>query len=221
MTFQDRNEAAARLAEALSRYRDAHPLVLAIPRGGVPMGKILADRLGGELDVVLVRKLGAPFDREMAVGAVDESGWVYVTPYAARVGADSSYLDQERNEQLALLRRRREQYTPGRSARALDGRTVIVVDDGLATGATMIAALHAVRQQHPARLVCAVPVAAPASLAEVRRYADEVVCLRSPANFSAVGEHYREFPQVEDEEVVACLEGDSGQYGEGRLAARE
>ncbi len=221
MTFQDRNEAAERLAEALSGYRDAHPLVLAIPRGGVPMGKILADRLGGELDVVLVRKLGAPFDREMAVGAVDESGWVYVTPYAAQVGADSSYLNQERNEQLALLRRRRKQYTPGRSARALEGRTVIVVDDGLATGATMIAALHALRQQHPARLVCAVPVAAPASLAEVRRYADEVVCLRSPANFSAVGEHYREFPQVEDEEVVACLEGDSGQQGEGRLAGRE
>jgi predicted phosphoribosyltransferase len=206
MTFQDRNEAAMRLAEALSRYGDAHPLVLAIPRGGVPMGKILAERLGGELDVVLVRKLGAPLDRELAVGAVDESGWVYLTPYASRAGADSAYLSQERNEQLALLRRRRERYTPGRTARALEGRTVIVVDDGLATGATMMAALHAVRQQHPARLVCAVPVAAPASLAEVRRYADEVVCLQAPASFSAVGEHYRDFAQVDDAEVVACLE---------------
>ncbi|MGO4809725.1 phosphoribosyltransferase [Cupriavidus sp. 2MCAB6] len=205
MMFQDRTEAATRLAQALSNYRGTHPVVLAVPRGAVPMGRILADQLGGELDVVLVRKLGAPFQRELAVGAVDESGWVYVTPFAEQTGADPAYIAEARREQLELLRRRRALYTPGRTATPLGGRTVIVLDDGLATGATMIAALHAVRQQQPARLICAVPVAAPDSLALVEDYADEVVCLAAPANFRAVGAHYREFPQIDDAEVVACL----------------
>jgi predicted phosphoribosyltransferase len=203
--FQDRIEAARELARPLAMYRQRHPLVLAIPRGAVPMGRALADLLGGELDVVLVRKLRAPDSPEFAVGAVDESGWMYVAPYAERVGADARYLEREKNEQLATLRRRRAMYTPGREPVDPSGRVAIVVDDGLATGATMIAALHAVRSRHPEKLVCAVPVAAPDSLEKVLGYADDVVCLHTPAEFRAVGQFYRDFHQVEDEEVVACL----------------
>lgn len=210
MIFQDRIEAARELARPLAMYRQRHPLVLAIPRGAVPMGRALADALDGELDVALVRKLRAPDSPEFAVGAIDESGWMYVAPYAERVGADASYLEREKNEQLATLHRRRAMYTPGRAPLDPHGRVVIVIDDGLATGATMIAALHAVRGKHPEKLVCAVPVAAPDSLEKVLGYADDVVCLHAPAEFRAVGQYYRDFRQVEDEEVVACLAAAGG-----------
>jgi putative phosphoribosyl transferase len=203
--FDSRIDAARRLAKALARYRGRNPLVLAIPRGAVEMGKVLAEELGGELDVVLVRKLRSPFSAEFAVGAVDESGWTYIAEHAARSGADEAYLAREKQVQLETLRKRRLQYTPTRPPIDPADRIVIVVDDGLATGASMIAALHAVRARHPAHLVCAVPVAAPESLERVRPYADEVVCLEAPAEFYAVGQFYREFPQVEDEAVIALL----------------
>jgi predicted phosphoribosyltransferase len=203
--FRDRIDAARRLAAPLAAYRGKNPLVLAIPRGAVPMGRALAEALGGELDVVLVHKLGAPGNPELAVGAIDETGWSYVADYAAEVGADEAHLARERHAQLDRLRARRALYTPARPPIDAAGRVAIVVDDGLATGATMIAALHAVRAQKPARLVCAVPVAAPDSLAKVRPYADEVVCLAAPANFRAVGQFYRDFRQVEDDDVVAIL----------------
>ena len=205
--FASRADAARQLAQALHRYRGAHPLILAIPRGAVPMGRALADALGGELDVVLVRKLRAPFSEELAVGSIDESGWSYVAEHAESCRADAAYLEREKGVQLDLLRRRREQYTPGRAPLGLDGRTVIVVDDGLATGATMIAALHAARARGAARLICAVPVAAPDSLERVRPYADEVVCLYSPASFYAVGQFYGSFEQVSDAEVTEALAG--------------
>lgn len=203
--FVDRIDAAQRLAKALTPYRGQNPLVLAIPRGAVPMGKVIALALGGELDVVLVRKLRAPFSPEFAVGAIDESGWTYVASHAREAGADETYLAREQQAQLALLRQRRAQYTPARAPIDPAGRVAIVVDDGLATGATMIAALHSVRARQPQRLVCAVPVAAPQSLAAVAPYADEVVCLQAPVDFQAVGQFYRAFTQVEDEAVVATL----------------
>jgi predicted phosphoribosyltransferase len=203
--FASRTDAARRLAEPLGRYRGKNPLVLAIPRGAVEMGRVLADALGGELDVVLVRKLRSPTSAEFAIGAIDETGWAYVAPYAARYGADSAYLEREQRTQLETLRRRRAEYTPARPPIDPRDRIVIVVDDGLATGATMLAALHAARAKVPARLVCAVPVAAPDSLALVRPHCDEVVCLEAPPEFYAVGQFYREFRQVEDEEVVALL----------------
>jgi putative phosphoribosyl transferase len=203
--FDSRADAAERLAEALSHYRGKHPLVLAIPRGAVSMGRVLADRLGGELDVVLVRKLRAPFSPEFAVGSIDETGWAYISEHAASAGADEAYLELEKAAQLETLRKRRAQYTPARPPIDPKGRVAIVVDDGLATGSTMIAALHAARAKAPARLVCAVPVAAADSLERVRPYADEVVCLAAPENFYAVGQFYRDFQQVEDEEVVALL----------------
>ena len=205
MRFRDRSDAATQLAAALAGFRGKNPLVLAIPRGAVPMGKVLADKLGGELDIVLVRKLPAPGSPEFAVGAVDEGGWAYIAPYAREVGADAEYLRKEQARQMETLRKRRAEYTPHREAHDAEGRIAIVVDDGLATGATMIAALHAVRARKPARLVCAVPVAAPESLEKVRPYADEVVCLATPPEFHAVSQFYSSFPQVEDEEVVRLL----------------
>jgi predicted phosphoribosyltransferase len=203
--FDDRLDAGRRLAGALAAYRGRHPLVLAIPRGAVEMGALLAAELEGELDVVLVKKLRAPDSPEFAVGAVDETGWTYVAPHAALAGAGARYLAQEKEVELALLRKRRAQYTPARASADPAGRVAIVVDDGIATGASMIAALHAVRAKKPERLICAVPVASPESLEQVRPYADEVVCLEAPEYFHAVGQFYRSFPQVEDEEVVALL----------------
>ncbi len=203
--FDSRNEAAEQLAEALSKYRGQNALVLAIPRGSVIMGKILADSLEGELDVVLVRKLRSPVSPELAVGSVDESGWTYTAEHAARSGADEAYLQRETQRQLETLRKRRAQYTPARSPIDPKDRIVIVVDDGLATGASMIAALHAVRNREPRRLICAVPVAAASSLERVRPLADEVVCLEAPNEFYAVGQFYRDFPQIEDREVIETL----------------
>lgn len=205
--FHDREEAAGRLADALAAYQGKNPLVLAIPRGGVPMAKIVADRLGGEFDVVLVRKLRAPGQPEFAIGSVDESGWTYLAPHAAAAGADATYVEDEKRRQLETIRMRRAQYTPLRPPIDPAGRIVIVIDDGLATGATMIAALHGLRERHPARIVCAVPVAPPDTVANLRGYADEVVCLQTPWGFQAVGQFYEDFDQVSDDEVIALLGG--------------
>ena len=203
--FHDRIDAARRLALRLQAYRGHQPLVLAIPRGAVPMAQSIASALQGDFDVVLVRKLGAPMQSEFAVGSVDESGWAYLSPHAAAAGADTGYISAEKARQLALIRERRALYTPLRPPLSPMGRIVIVVDDGLATGATMIAALHSLRQHGPARLICAIPVASPEALALVRPLADEVLCLQAPANFQAVGQFYEDFGQVEDEQVIALL----------------
>jgi len=204
--FRDRTGAAVRLADRLKTYQGQHPLVLAIPRGAVPMARLIADELGGELDVVLVRKLRAPNQPELAIGAVNESGWTFVADYAEIYGASADYLEAERQAQLATLRQRRAQYTPVRAPLDPKGRIVIVVDDGLATGATMRAALQAVRASHPARLICAVPVSPPDTLSKMAALADEVVCLESPYSFQAVGQFYQHFAQVTDAEVIEVLE---------------
>ncbi|MGZ5095115.1 MAG: phosphoribosyltransferase [Burkholderiales bacterium] len=205
MVFSSRLDAAHRLAVALAQYRGRNPLVLAIPRGAVEMGRVLADALEGELDVVLVRKLRSPYNPEFAVGAIDETGWSYVAEYARSAGADQAYLEKEKETQLQLLQQRRALYTPARAPIDPKGRVVIIVDDGLATGATMIAALHSARAKQPKRIVCAIPVAAPDSLDRVQPYADEIVCLQAPPAFHAVAQFYSEFRQIEDEEVVALL----------------
>jgi predicted phosphoribosyltransferase len=204
MTFRDRDEAAAELVEKLSAYKGQHPLILAIPRGAVPMGKIVAERLGGELDVVLVHKLGAPGNPEYAIGSIDEAGQVALTGDGKAI-ASKEYLESEKEAQLETLKKRRAMYTPVRPPIDPNDRVVIIVDDGIATGSTMLAAIQYVRAKHAKKVVVAVPVAARDSLKRVREVADEVICLHSPVLFFAVGQFYENFAQVSDEEVVAFL----------------
>lgn len=204
--FTNRKQAAHRLVEHLEKYRGQRPLVLAIPRGAVPMGKIIADALDGELDVVLVHKLGAPGEPELAIGAVGESGHVFTGENAERLGVSQDYIDREAENQLQVLKQRRETYTPEREPVDPAGRTVIVVDDGVATGATMIAALRTIREAKPERLVAAVAVAPTASLQKLRKHADEVICLEVPEVFMAVGQAFMEFESVSDEDAIRILQ---------------
>jgi predicted phosphoribosyltransferase len=178
-------------------------LVLGIPRGAVPMAKIIADELSGELDVVLVHKLGYPGQPELAIGAVDESGEVLLADYAREI--EPEYLEVEKKRQLDVLRQRRARYTPWRPPVDPHDRIVIVVDDGVATGSTMTAALRAVRRQQPKRLVGAVGVASALAARAISRETDELVCLNVPADFYAVGQFFRDFAQVTDEDVIAIL----------------
>ncbi|WP_202909012.1 alpha/beta fold hydrolase [Cognatilysobacter segetis] len=210
--FRDRDEAAQDLARALSRYGGRTPVVLAIPRGAVPMARIVADALGGELDVVLVRKLGAPGNPELAIGAVDETGHVILNDDAWRAGAHGAYTRIEAERQQSTLQERRQRYAGGRPPIDVAGRIVIVVDDGLATGATMVSALRLVRTRGPARLVCAVPVGTADALRRVGEVADEVVCLSVPQPFIAVGAHYVDFPPVSDSEVLEAIDGRASRH---------
>jgi predicted phosphoribosyltransferase len=205
--FFNRDEAANMLAERLSAYKGKNPLILAIPRGAVPMAKIIAEALGGTYDVVLVRKLRAPLYPEFAIGSVDESGWTYIADYATSAGADSEYIEYEKQSQMDVIKKRRAQYTPIRPPIDPAGRIVIVIDDGLATGATMISALHGLHNRKPAKLICAVPVSPPDTLKKIAELADEVICLETPNDFQAVGQFYVHFPQVEDDEVIEILQG--------------
>ncbi|MFP4639747.1 MAG: phosphoribosyltransferase [Guyparkeria sp.] len=204
--FQDREEAAERIAERLDHHRGKNPLVLAIPRGGVPMGRIVADRLDGELDIVLVRKIGAPGNPEFAIGSVDETGHVELNPGTERFGISEDYIEREADRQLETIRERRQRYQ--RPPTHAEGRVTILVDDGIATGATLSAAIRSVRAQSPQALVVAVGVAPPPTVERLRGEVDELVCLEAPADFMAVGQFFRDFRQVDDEEVIAALRGE-------------
>jgi len=204
MPFENREQAAQMLARRLHEYRGQHPLVLAIPRGAVPMGKTVADALDGELDVVLVRKLRAPHNPELAIGSIDENGTVYLGPETRDLWTEP-YLETEKTAQLQTLRQRRQMYQPVGSPIDAAGRVVIVLDDGIATGSTVIAALRAVRIRHPAKLIVATAVASSDTLQRIRPEADEVVCLETPAVLYAIGYHFLDFSQVSDEDVVATL----------------
>lgn len=208
MLFKNREDAAWRLAGSLMRYRGRNPLILAIPRGAVPMGRILAEALGGELDVALVRKIGAPGNPEFALGSVAENGEIVVRDWARRSGIPEDYIEREARRQLATLMERRRLYTPGRHAADVAGRVVIVLDDGVATGSTMLAALELARTRGPLRLIAATAVAPRAALQRLAQAADEVVCLASPEPFQAVSLFFEDFSQVTDRDVIDILAAD-------------
>ncbi len=204
--FADRRDAGRRLAEHLSRYRDQNVLVLGIPRGGVPVAAEVARALHAELDVVVARKLGAPGQEELAIGAVTANGGEYLNEeIIAALRVSDAYLAKVRREQTAEARRRETRFRRGRPAPGLRGRVVLLVDDGLATGATMRAAARSVRKAGPAKLVIAVPVGAAETCEALRKEADEVVCPETPEPFGAVGCFYLDFSATEDEEVDRIL----------------
>jgi predicted phosphoribosyltransferase len=204
MRFKNREHAAQLLAERLrTTYKNKNPLVLGVPRGAMPMAKTIADALGGELDVVLVHKLTHPEQPELAIGAIDEQGTAFVSDSAANL--DSSYLEAEKQRQLAMLRQRRARYTPLRAPIDPRDRIVIVVDDGIATGSTMIAALRAIRARGPKELVGAVAVASVEAKRAMLCECDAMICLYVLADFYAVGEFFDDFDQVTDDEVLATL----------------
>jgi putative phosphoribosyl transferase len=206
--FADRAEAGTLLAERVAALGLADPLVLALPRGGVPVGAEIAKRLGAPLDVAFVRKLGAPYEPELAIGAVADGPTPEIVLNAKLVAALAlrpEYIQAQALRERAAIERRRSEYQGLRPEVDPAGRAVIVVDDGVATGMTMQAALRSVRRLRPGRLVAAVPVASREAVTMLRREADDVVCLSAPRHFLSVGSFYRSFVQVTEEDVARLL----------------
>ena len=208
MPFKDRSEAGRRLAAALAEYRDQRPVILALPRGGVAVAAEVALALDAPLDLVLVRKIGVPFQPELAMGAVVDGGIPLIVrneDVIRLAGIEEADFKAVCDRELAEIERRRQLYLGTRERVEVAGRTAIVVDDGIATGATTRAALRATRMRNPKRLVLAVPVAPSESLAAMRGEADDVVCLEDYADFGAIGFYYSDFRQVADDDVIETL----------------
>lgn len=204
--LRDRADAGRRLAQRLEDLPLRDPLVLGIPRGGVEVGAAIAEALGAELDVVLSRKLRSREQPELALGAISETGAVYLNPLARELAeAERERLDEERRHQAGEIRRRARLYRGDSAPAKVEGRSVIVADDGLATGSTMIAALHTLRAERPHETICAVPVGPPERLEGVRALCDRLVYLDAPPRFMAVGQFYEDFSEVSDDRVVELL----------------
>jgi predicted phosphoribosyltransferase len=208
MPFIDRTDAGRQLAKALARYKAQRPIVLALPRGGVPVAAEVAAVLDAPLDLILVRKIGVPFQPELAMGAVVDGGKPVIVrneDVISLTGVSEQEFNATCDQQLAEIERRRKLYLGDRPHPKIAGRTVIVVDDGIATGATTRAALQAIRMRKPSKLVLAVPVAPTESLKELRGEADEIICLEDYEDFGAIGLFYSNFAQVSDTEVIDIL----------------
>lgn len=204
--FKNRKEAGERLAEKLLHYQGKNPLILGIPRGGVPVAREMVDRLGGELDVIIPRKVGVPWHKELAAGAVTMDGGFILNQQVARGhGITGKDLEYEILGARAEIRRRMDLYRKGRPLPQIRGRAVIVTDDGVATGFTMRAALKDLREKEAGPLILALPVAPPATARELQKEVDELVCLKMPRIFYAVGQFYEDFAQLSDEEVINAL----------------
>lgn len=209
MRFLDRTDAGFRLAAALSGYKGQYPVVLALPRGGVPVAAEVAKALNAPLDLVLVRKIGLPGQPELAIGAVVDGERPIIVRNDELIrgaGVTDAAFEAVRKKESAEVERRRRCYVGMRGHPDLAGEVVIIVDDGIATGATMKAALQAIRRLDPKELVVAVPVAAPEAIEELRDLADTIICLETPTPFGAIGYFYDDFSQVSDAEVVSTLE---------------
>lgn len=214
MIYADRQEAGVELARRLAACRYRAPIVLALPRGGVPVGAEIARMLAAPLGLVLVRKIGAPGNEEFALGAIAEGDppeLVLDDALLTGLHLPGSYIETAKTLALREIERRRLAYLGSQPPLPLTGRIVILTDDGIATGATMLAALRAVRRQRPARLVLAVPLASREALQRLAQAADEVVCLHTPEPFESVGQFYRHFPQLRDEEVISLLNVQKGE----------
>ena len=205
--FDDRRDAGRRLAEAAHRYGVEDPIVLALPRGGVPVAYEVAKALGAPMDLLFVRKIGAPGHPEYGIGAVVDGDHpqVVLNDVARQLGIPAAYVEEQKRRELQEIERRRRAYLGDREPLAIKGRTVMVVDDGIATGGTVRASLRALRSAEARRLILAVPVAAADTIESLRSEADEILCLATPEPFYAVGMHYRDFDQTSDEEVVRLL----------------
>lgn len=204
--FSNRSEAGRLLGRRLQAMGLSDPVVLALPRGGVPVAVEVARALGAPLDLLLVRKIGAVDQPELAVGAVSEGGELFADQRMMELtGTTDEYVARQAADQWTEVERRRRLYLDGRVPVPLAGRTAVVVDDGIATGATVRAALKALRRRAPASVVLAVPVASPDAVAALSPQVDDLVCLSQPAVFRAVGEHYADFSQVSDDEVVRLM----------------
>ncbi len=203
--FKDRIEAGRLLAQELKKYGEQDIVVLGIPRGGMVVADELARALEADLDIVLSRKLGAPGNPELAIGAVAEGGKLFLHEVLSGRFSDNDYIKKEKAHQLAEIQRRIEHYRVIRPKVKLTGKTVVVTDDGLATGATMQAALWAIRQERPKKLIVAVPVAPEDTVRKLADDADEILVLRTPMFFAAVGQFYTHFGQTDDEEVLSIL----------------
>lgn len=201
--FLSREDAAYKLLPELEKFRKTDAVVMAVPRGGVPLGEIIARELDLPLDIVLVKKIGHPMNREYAIGAVSLEGSV-IDPNHPEV--PEAYIAEQTGILRERLRERFRKYLGDQPVEVLNGRTVILVDDGIATGYTMLATIELLRQKKPAQIILAVPVAPPETVRRLRKYVDELICLSTPPDFEGVGQFYLEFSQVEDDRVTELLE---------------
>jgi putative phosphoribosyl transferase len=207
MFFNDRREAGELLAARLEIYRGRDPLVLAVPRGGVAVAGPIQEAIGGDLDLIITRKIGAPHQRELAIGATSGDGFVMLNDeLISRIGIFPDYVKKAAAREQAEIARRLKLYRGDRPLPRVEGRLVILVDDGVATGFTLLAALRSLREQKPAELALAVPVGPPETLNRLKNEVSALVYLEAPVDFAAVGQFYRSFDQVGDSEVIAILQ---------------
>jgi len=206
MLFKDRIQAGQKLAEKLLEYKDKNVIILAIPRGGVVVAYEIAKVLNAPLDLIIPRKIGAPYQPELAIGAITQDGTIILNEdIVSYLPIPENYIKNEAERQKKEIERRLIKYRGNAIEPNLENKIVIIVDDGIATGATMLAAIASIRKKKPSKIVVAIPVAPPESLEKIKEYADEIICLQTPEPFFAIGQFYERFEQLEDEEVIDIL----------------